>query len=369
LTILLRSTITYSRLAETAAFQAVVAKFLSQVSPADDPTNRGLSTQFRRAFAAKARIGSVQSLRPTARERLLTISNGRKSKNDYAEAFVDRPQICDRSMALFGLQITTVGNDFLENHVMEFAVGVTRAALSGFWNRMLFSDLLARRRLSERLVERDRIARELHDTLLQGVQSLILRFQVVANTISVQEPSRLALENALARADELLAEGRARIKALRSTSSAGSSLHEALAAEGRELTSGHDVDFVANTDGSPRALHSVVHEEAFLIGREAVINAVCHSRATRIETLLYFRAKELRMTIRDNGCGFDPSRSTDSEEHWGLIGMRERADNLSARLKIVSSRGIGTEVDLRVPASVAYTRPDRRKLKLPVNDN
>jgi signal transduction histidine kinase len=257
----------------------------------------------------------------------------------------------------YGLQIDVPVRDaFLENQIMDFGVGVARAALSGFGDRVSLGNWIARRRISERMVERDRIARELHDTLLQGVQSLILRFQVVANTIPVQEPSRLALENALARADELLAEGRARIKALRSTTCAGSLLHEALAAEGRELTPGHDIDFTPSTDGSPRPLHALVREETFLIGREAIVNAVVHSRARRIETLLHFRAGELRLTIRDDGCGFDSNLSADSQDHWGLIGMRERADKLSARFEIVSARGIGTEVDLRVPASVAYAR-------------
>jgi signal transduction histidine kinase len=239
---------------------------------------------------------------------------------------------------------------------MDFGVGVTRAALSGLRSRLLFRNWLARRQLSERMVERDRIARELHDTLLQGVQSLILRFEVVANTMPVPEPSRRALENTLARADELLAEGRARIKELRSVSCAGTSLHEALALEGRDLTMGPVIDFTVSTDGSPRALHPLVRDEAFLIGREALTNAVSHSRARHIEALLHFSARQLCMIIRDDGCGFDPRPSDSSQDHWGLMGMRERADRLSAQIEIVSARGTGTEVKLRVPASVAYAQ-------------
>ncbi len=237
---------------------------------------------------------------------------------------------------------------------MNFRAFVIPAALSGLGYRLRLGGVMARFRLSERLAERDRIARELHDTLLQGVQSLILRFQVVADTMPIHEPSRLALENTLTRADELLAESRARIKGLRSTSCAGISLAEALAAEGMQLAAGGDGDFSVSTEGSLRALHPIVREEVLLIGREAIMNAFAHSYATLIEVVLDFREKELRLRVRDNGCGFDFARTADSQDHWGLIGMHERAKKLDGELDISSTRGAGTQIDLRVSASVAY---------------
>jgi signal transduction histidine kinase/ligand-binding sensor domain-containing protein len=222
-----------------------------------------------------------------------------------------------------------------------------------------------RSRLEARLAERERIARELHDTLLQGVQGLILRFQAAADIISERDPAREAMERTLERADDLLDESRARVMDLRDPASGLVALQEALAAEGEQLAAAYPGEFSVSAEGLPRALHPIVREETLLLGREALVNAFRHAQATRIEVEVYYGDTGLRMRVRDNGCGIDPAvlAKGGPRGHWGLSGMRERAKTLSARLDIWSTAGGGTEIDLRVPATVAYSeswRPTRR---------
>jgi signal transduction histidine kinase len=220
-------------------------------------------------------------------------------------------------------------------------------------------------RLEDRLAERDRIARELHDTLLQGVQGLILRFQAATDIIPANEPAREAMERTLERADELLGESRARVKDLRDPTTGLVALADALAIEGEQFAGSHPVHFRVSTEGTPRQLHPIVREEAALIGREALANAFRHAHATRIEAEVTYGDTELRLRIRDDGCGIDPAvlNSGGPPGHWGLLGMRERAVKLNGQLQIWSTHNGGTEIDLRVPASVAYSeawRPVRR---------
>ena len=241
------------------------------------------------------------------------------------------------------------------------------AALLVTFYRLRMQQVSARAlsRLEERLVERERIARELHDTLLQGVQGLILRFQAHTDIIPAHEPARAAMERTLERADELLAESRARVKDLRAPSSGLVALPEALAAEGKQLADMHSTQFCVSTEGAPRELHPIVLEEAALIGREALANAFRHAHATRVEAEVYYGDTELRVLVRDNGCGIDPAvlKVGAPPGHWGVVGMRERAGKLSALLQVWSTQDAGTEIALRVPAAVAYSeawRPQRR---------
>jgi signal transduction histidine kinase/ligand-binding sensor domain-containing protein len=231
-------------------------------------------------------------------------------------------------------------------------------ALSGALYRVRMQQVSAqvRARLEERLAERERIARELHDTLLQGVQGLILRFQAATDRIPGREPARGLMERALERADELLGESRARVKDLRTPTSSVVELPQALAAEGEQLALAHPVQFRASTEGTPRELHPIVREEALLLGREALANAFRHANASQIEADVYYGETELRMRVRDNGSGIDQALLHEGGRvgHWGLLGMRERANKLSANLDIWSTQDAGTEIDLRVPAAVAY---------------
>ncbi|MBX5461303.1 MAG: ATPase [Steroidobacteraceae bacterium] len=222
--------------------------------------------------------------------------------------------------------------------------------------RMRQVSMAVRGRLEERIVERERIARELHDTLLQGFQGLILRFQAVAERIPPREPAREMMERALERADQVMVEGRDRVKELRSTSDTLHDLPQAFANVGEQFALDQGCEFRVAVEGTQRELHPILREEIFLIGREAIINAFHHARAGKIEVDVAYGRTELRVSVRDDGCGIDAAvlRAGGRPGHWGLAGMRERAKKISAHLEIWSRAGAGTEVQLRVPGSLAY---------------
>jgi signal transduction histidine kinase/ligand-binding sensor domain-containing protein len=209
-----------------------------------------------------------------------------------------------------------------------------------------------------RLAERERIARELHDTLLQGVQGLILRVQAVAQRISQGDPAQALIltEQALNRADGVLVEGRNRIKDLRTTGNDEPDLSLALAAEGEQLVLTHPAQFRTSTEGARRDLHPMVREEVFQIAREALGNAFRHSGAQHIEAEISYGEAVLDVRIRDDGRGIGAAvlEAGEAPGHFGLLGMRERAGKIPAQLKIWSKPGAGTEIHLQVPAEVAY---------------
>lgn len=215
-----------------------------------------------------------------------------------------------------------------------------------------------RGRLEARLAERERIARDLHDTLLQGVQGLIWRFQAAADRISGDEPARQLLEQALDRADQLLGESRDKVQDLRPAASKHADLAQALAAEGEQFAQLHPARFRMSVQGSSRELHPIVREEGFLIGREALANAFRHSAARNIEAEVTYGDRCLQLRIRDDGRGIGGTvlDAGGRPGHFGLVGMRERAKRLGGNLDVWSKPGAGTEVDLRVPAQVAYTK-------------
>ena len=220
-----------------------------------------------------------------------------------------------------------------------------------------------RERMQERLGERERIARDLHDTLLQSVQGLILRFHAVAKQISEHEQARKAMEQALDRADEVMVEGRDRVRNLRGISDSAGDLAEALRSLGEQLASEGATAFRVVVEGKPGKLHPIIREEAFSIGREALVNAFRHAQSQQIEVEISYEPRQLRLRIRDDGCGIDADilEAGGRQDHWGLQGMRERARKISAQLEIWSRAGTGTEIELRVPASTAHaasaTRP------------
>ncbi|HJY36494.1 MAG TPA: histidine kinase, partial [Steroidobacteraceae bacterium] len=216
-----------------------------------------------------------------------------------------------------------------------------------------------RGRLEERLAERERIARDLHDTLLQGMQGLIWRFQAASDRIPPGEPARQLMEQSLDRADKLLEESRDKVKDLRPAASVAADLAQALAAEGEQFAKLHSAAFAVSVQGVPRDLHPIVREEGFLIGREAMANAFRHAGAATIETEVTYGDGALHIRIRDDGRGISEAvlDAGGRPGHFGLLGMRERAKKLGAHLEVWSKPGAGTEIDLRVPAQVAYRQP------------
>ena len=213
-------------------------------------------------------------------------------------------------------------------------------------------------RMEERLGERERIARELHDTLLQGIQGLVLRFQAAAERIPASEPARRMIEQALDRADEVLVEGRDRVKNLRLVAQA-TPLPEAFTDAIKGLSISDGVEFSIVVEGERRELNPVVRDDAFWIGHEALANAVRHARAKRIEVEIAYDSARLRLRFRDDGCGIDPQivKAGGKPGHWGMRGMRERAANIGARLETWSWPDAGTELELEIPGSVAYGAP------------
>jgi signal transduction histidine kinase/ligand-binding sensor domain-containing protein len=213
-----------------------------------------------------------------------------------------------------------------------------------------------RDRLAAKNTERERIARDLHDTLLQSTQGLILRFQAASNRIPESDPTRQVLDKALERADEVLAEGRDRVLGLRVPADTLGDLAQSLAAAGDELARGRSVAFRTMVEGRPRQLAARAKHEAYSIGREALINAFRHADADSIEVQLLYADEDFRLRVRDDGRGIEAGAlETGSRPgHWGLPGMRERAQQIEAQFAIWSGAAAGTEIELKIPAAVAY---------------
>jgi signal transduction histidine kinase len=219
-------------------------------------------------------------------------------------------------------------------------------------------------RFEERLAERTRIARELHDTLLQSFQALMLHFQSVSDMLP-PGAAKKALEEALDHADQAILEGRNAIQNLRSSTTVTNELVQAIAALGEELGGrdgkGNGGALRVSVEGKPHELHPIVRDDIYRIAREALQNAFRHARATRIEAEITYGERQLRLRIRDDGTGIDSDVvSMGRQGHWGLQGMRERAQQMGGQLEIWSETGAGTEVDLSIPGTAAYAVPSNR---------
>lgn len=224
-------------------------------------------------------------------------------------------------------------------------------------------------RFFERLAERTRIAQELHDTLLQGFQGLMLRFQAVNDTVlSDPADAKELMEQALDRADQVLVESRKAIQGIRSSSAAGRDLADSLNA----MMNGLVEEFCfgkadppstqVTVEGQPKRVASSVSEDACRIAREALWNSFSHAKAHHIESEIAYSDKFLRLRIRDDGIGIAPEilKNRGRAGHWGVTGMYERAKNIHGRLNIWSKPNAGTEVELTIPANVAYDAPSSR---------
>lgn len=213
---------------------------------------------------------------------------------------------------------------------------------------------LFRARLQERHGERERIARDLHDTLLQGSQGLILRLHAISQSAQTPDGVRTQLESAMQLAERNLAEGRERVNALRDGPFAGRDLATALADVHAEYAGQGTNPLRLTVEGTPPVLQADAVEEVFLIGREAIRNALRHARASAIEVELSYGSRCFLLHVRDDGVGIADDDA--GHGHWGLQGMRERAQRLGAELQLWTRPGLGTEVALAVPARRLYHR-------------
>ena len=213
--------------------------------------------------------------------------------------------------------------------------------------------------LEARVSERTRIARELHDTLLQSFQGSLLQFQSVSNSLPSGEPKQ-KLDSAIDQAAQAITQGRDAVQGLRSSTVVTNDLARSISTLGEELATSesnpNSAVFHVEVEGTPRNLHPILRDEVYRIAGEALRNAFNHGRAKRIEAEIRYDDRQLRLRVRDDGKGIDPKilEGEARAGHFGLRGMRERAKLLGGNLTVWSEMDSGTEIELSIPASRAY---------------
>lgn len=223
-------------------------------------------------------------------------------------------------------------------------------------------------RLEERVGERTRIARELHDTLLQSFQGLLLRFQAATNLLPKRpEEAKQGFESAIDQAAKAITESRDAVQGLRSSTAVSNDLALAISTLGEELacseTNQNAAELEVEVEGTPQNLHPILRDEVYRIAGEAMRNAFRHAKAKQIEVEIRYDEGQLRVRVRDDGKGIDAKYLNDDERpgHYGLRGMRERAKLLGGKLAVWSELDSGTEVELLIPASRAYEKSAGRR--------
>jgi signal transduction histidine kinase len=213
----------------------------------------------------------------------------------------------------------------------------------------------------ERLEERTRIAQELHDTLLQGFISASMQLDVAEDQLPEDSPAKPVLRNLLELMRRVTEEGRSTLRGLRTPAPDSRNLELAFARIRQEFAVNDKIDFRVIAQHSSRPLRPLIRDEAYRIGREAVVNSLLHARANTIEVEVEYASGYFRVLVRDDGCGIDPQLLHKGREgHWGLSGMRTRSESIGASLKLRSRVGSGTEVELTVPSAIAFEGPSRR---------
>ena len=212
-------------------------------------------------------------------------------------------------------------------------------------------------RFEERLAERTRIAQDLHDTLLQGVVSASMQLHVANEHIPEDSPAKPLVGRVMQLMGQVADEGRDAVRGLRSAYGNSDDLGTAFARIGDEFRTDQTKDYSVIVEGTPQPLHPVIRDEVYRIVREALTNAFRHSQGSKIEVELEYTSKHLKILIRDDGAGIDPNvLELGRDGHWGLTGMRERAESIGGRLKVWSRANAGTEVELLIPSHVAFVR-------------
>lgn len=259
---------------------------------------------------------------------------------------------------------------FYETRLFLLAAVTAGLLLLGGLYRLRLHQATARinTRLEERHAERTRIARELHDTLLQSFHGLLLRFQAASNLLPTRpDEAKQRLDNAIDQAAQAITEGRDAVHELRSSAALTQDLAVAMSALAKELSAeqtGQDSpDSRVQVEGTPRNLDPILRDEVYRIAAEALRNAFRHAQARRIEAEIRYDERQLRVRVRDDGRGIDPKFLGGQVRagHWGLNGMRERAEAVGGNLAVWSEVDSGTEVELTIPASIAYAKSGARR--------
>ncbi|HXJ39785.1 MAG TPA: ATP-binding protein, partial [Bryobacteraceae bacterium] len=213
----------------------------------------------------------------------------------------------------------------------------------------------------ERLAERTRIARDLHDTLLQSFQAALLNFHAVTYKLADRPDAKAELENVVEEARQAITEGRNAIEGLRSSIHQSSDLEGAIGRFVQQLAAKQPQpappEFQINAEGMARRLAPFFANELYQIVIEALRNAFRHANARRIEVEIRYGSHEFRLRVRDNGKGIDPEFLKGGRPgHYGLTGMRERTKSAGGKLVYWSEFDSGTELEFTVPASLAYAK-------------
>ena len=217
-------------------------------------------------------------------------------------------------------------------------------------------------RMQERVNERTRIARELHDTVLQGLASASLQLEVVDRQIPDDSTAKPLVQRISQMMRQVMDEGRHTVRGLRLRHSEEESLERALTQISNDLAAPRKAKYQVVVEGAACPLRALVRDEIYRIGGEALVNAFRHAGASVVETVLEYGRDHFRLLVRDDGQGIDPEVVTGGgrEGHFGLSGLRERAAKIGARLKVRTAPAVGTEIDLLVPAAAAFEHPAHR---------
>jgi signal transduction histidine kinase len=212
-------------------------------------------------------------------------------------------------------------------------------------------------RMQERLGERTRIAQELHDTVLQGLVSASLQLEVADRQIAGDATAKPLVQRISQLLRQLVDESRHTVRGLRVRHSEAENLERALTQIAKDLAAPRKVKYQLVVEGTPRSLRPFVQDEIYRIGGEALANALRHSHASAVETVLEYGRDHFRLLVRDDGQGIDSEvLNAGREGHFGLSGIRERAAKIGAQVKIRTAAGAGTEIDVTVPATAAFER-------------
>jgi signal transduction histidine kinase/ligand-binding sensor domain-containing protein len=242
------------------------------------------------------------------------------------------------------------------------AAGILLAAIR--WRmRLMAARLVAQ--FQERLAERTRIAQDLHDTLLQGFISASLQLNLANRKLTADSEAKPLVTEVLELMKRVIDEGRSAVQGMRLTQTDSSDLEKSFSRIRAEAIADAPVNFRVQVEGTERSLHALVRDDVYRIGREAMINAFRHSGAPNVEVELRYSDRDLRLFVRDDGRGIEPQVLRQGRDgHWGLSGMRETAERIGAKLRLQSRPGEGTEVELTVPAEIAFAtslRPSARR--------
>lgn len=258
----------------------------------------------------------------------------------------------------------TILKPWWQTTLFRVAVGILVLGLAWFAYRLRVRQV-ARQfeiRLDERVAERTRIARELHDSLLQGFHGLMFRLQAVRNLLPQRpQDAAAALDEALDRGDETVEQARVAVADLRTFGTGESDLETALQAMTQSMSrmSHADApDFRIVVNGESRTMIPLVRDEVLQVAREASRNAVLHARARLVRVEVDWGTERFSLRVRDDGVGLDPKLIAHGRDgHWGLQGMRERTRQVGGSLEIRSEGDSGTVVELGIPAARAYSKP------------